>query len=963
MANTRNVRFITKQTAVPGRIPTGTTGYEDNLIRQGEIAQNTADKKLFGFDGSNVFEFGSNSFLNLSGGTVSGTTNFSTLSAVTYLGLPSNTFTGGTVSGNTIFTAGLTANTLNINNYIDFATGTTIPNNVSGRLFYNKVEQALAYYPNSSQDVIVNLGQQQYIRVNNASGTIISKGAVVCAISATGGTTSVTLAVSTGQTGNNIIGLAAHNIGVAEQGLVITQGLLSGLTINSFTVGQNIYCSDVIPGAYIGNPSVLTTASRINLLGWITATGTTAGQIFVKIVNENSEELLTIKEKNLILGNSVSTGAYNFTGITTASTTTINIAPMEGWIVYNTGAYAYAPDVYNILYTGQTGVSLSNLTSSDVTYLLITSARTVTQQTTYPSPTQRRNNIFIGGILHPNRSTIYEIINKVDYDVSPISQLRDMFEPIRIINQSITAYANGANLNFNTTAGDLHSLGINWVNDQLNPNVASISAKTAASFYYGTRTGITSTVSTTSINPNNYDVAGVITAIPTGGDGNSQRSTNQRIYVLPDGDIVILYGQQTYESLALALAGQQTETFVRPNVISSGAILIGLLAVRRNQTVLNNSTIAVFTPASMFGESVGGVNGISTTTLQQAYNNSTAPEIIINSTLDGLTIQNGTGNADNVTNLLEGQNAAGTTTSLIRADGYISASTLNAGILQSGGTNLYSIFATSAGSGENNTASNLDGGFGLFAQKVGVDLQFKSLTSTGGTLNITSGASTVNIEFGLTGALREKNVLTTTDGAQTLLGQITGLTSGSYIVESYITANKSNTEYGIWKRTLGIVTTGGTPIIVYESADLDKVTTGFSGCSITYSGVSGNIVDIFVNGIAASTYNWFSYYEVVDQGIAGLVSEDYVIKSSSYNITIGNRTIEVIVASTQTLPSAVGLLSKEYRIINASSGSVIVNTTSSQTIGNKVVGNPTSITLNPEEWLDVQGNGSNWRIV
>ena len=51
-----------------------------------------------------------------------------------------------------------------------------------------------------------------------------------------------------------------------------------------------------------------------------------------------------------------------------------------------------------------------------------------------------------------------------------------------------------------------------------------------------------------------------------------------------------------------------------------------------------------------------------------------------------------------------------------------------------------------AGGGEVNTASNLGGGTGLFAQKSGVDLQFKSLTSTGGTVTISSDSTTVNIE-------------------------------------------------------------------------------------------------------------------------------------------------------------------------------------------------------------------------
>jgi len=47
--------------------------------------------------------------------------------------------------------------------------------------------------------------------------------------------------------------------------------------------------------------------------------------------------------------------------------------------------------------------------------------------------------------------------------------------------------------------------------------------------------------------------------------------------------------------------------------------------------------------------------------------------------------------------------------------------------------------------GEANTASNL-AATGVFASKVGADLQFKGITSTGGTLAITNTATTVNIE-------------------------------------------------------------------------------------------------------------------------------------------------------------------------------------------------------------------------
>jgi hypothetical protein len=71
MAN-RDARFIPIKTAVSGKIPTGTTGNELNFIKTGEFAINLTDRKLFSFDGTNVFEFGTKTFVNKSGGTVSG---------------------------------------------------------------------------------------------------------------------------------------------------------------------------------------------------------------------------------------------------------------------------------------------------------------------------------------------------------------------------------------------------------------------------------------------------------------------------------------------------------------------------------------------------------------------------------------------------------------------------------------------------------------------------------------------------------------------------------------------------------------------------------------------------------------------------------------------------------------------------------------------------------------------------
>lgn len=130
--------IIPKKSAVSGKIPTGTTA--------GEIFSNLADKKLWGYDGVNIFEYGSDTFLNLTGGTISGDIIVNSISANTYLGLPedisltsftynsANTFTltnntGGTLSAIINVMTGLTVNGgLSATTY----TGDTITLNTSG---------------------------------------------------------------------------------------------------------------------------------------------------------------------------------------------------------------------------------------------------------------------------------------------------------------------------------------------------------------------------------------------------------------------------------------------------------------------------------------------------------------------------------------------------------------------------------------------------------------------------------------------------------------------------------------------------------------------------------------------------------------------------------------------------------------------------------------------------------------
>lgn len=376
-----------------------------------------------------------------------------------------------------------------------------------------------------------------------------------------------------------------------------------------------------------------------------------SGSILGSISNTGTATFQTVSAANylgwpiILEGNNSSTGVYDFAGATLnpiAPATKIDISPVKGWIVNNTGVYATNPSITNVNFTGVSGVSLSaTITTADATYFLINSASQIYTQIAHPTPQDRRDNISLFKVAHPNRSTILNINNTVDYDTSPMAALRDMFIPISLINDGITCYPDGANLKFNVSSGQLYGMGINWTSNQKNPNSVTVSAKLSASFYYrtllGGNTGLVS-----NIDPTVYDLNGVITPLPTPPPGRrDDAATNQRIYMYPTGVVNIQYGQQVYSSIATAIASQQTETFIKaPNAIGS-AILLGILAVRRGATNLQLTTDGIFTPASILGESVGGVNGISTTTLEQAYNNSSSPEIITSDSLGPLSLKSG----------------------------------------------------------------------------------------------------------------------------------------------------------------------------------------------------------------------------------------------------------------------------------------------------------------------------------
>ena len=572
-------------------------------------------------------------------------------------------------------------------------TGVITIQTTSSQLIDNLPSYNLAFYDtllvesNGSNWLVGQPQTKQFIRVYNDTGSIIPKGSALKIQSTYLGIPSVTLPIASGSGNQQVIGLAYIDIPIGGEGIAVNSGILSGLNLSAYNVGDILYLSDTIAGGYVSTTTSLQFSSRTNQIGYITSNSSTLGTIQVEINNEDINLTLTDIERNILEGNVISTGVYHFTpGLTKIGSASFSVSEASGWIVQNTGIYATLPDVTNVIFAGATGLSSPYLTSADSTYIMLTKYGSLTYSASFPSPQQRRENIFLGKVVHPDRQTILNVNQTVDYDVSPLASLRDLWTPIKGINQGIIVSPHGTTLEINTSAGTLWGNGIGWTTNELNPNSISILAQDPVTFQYRTRNGGTFSNRTT-LDPANYDNNGTISSVG-GGNGSS---TNQRVYLFPTGLIRIQYGQKVYGSLTEAVSSHQTEQFIEYSNNRDNGILIGIISINKNASNLSDPTQAVFNYVSKFGEIIGGSGGLSTTTLQQAYNNSVVnPEILTDAIGGEFAIRRGS--SSDTDNVLVVQNGAGDDKFYVKGDGNTWASSLHlTGIGLTSGSSKYMV--------------------------------------------------------------------------------------------------------------------------------------------------------------------------------------------------------------------------------------------------------------------------------
>ena len=280
------------------------------------------------------------------------------------------------------------------------------------------------------------------------------------------------------------------------------------------------------------------------------------------------------------------------------------------------------------------------IATQTVTHIGIDACGAITKQSCAFTDTQLRDIIQIGVIAHPGPA-ILSTIDQARPPASPYHGLSDLSNAIGILNVCGNAYgAAGATLNLNKTIGKTFKLGLNFPTSKKNPNVVDNAAQLpiVSQIFYEHQDGCgghTFLAPASLVDPTKYDDgSGTLACV------GACQYTIQRIYFTPSAqDTAIVYGTATYCSLAEALGARETEAICVAPVLLVDFSFRGWLAVKGSATALNDACDASFVDAGKFGQASGSGATSSTTTLQEAYDNSAEPEIQLTACDGALNIQ------------------------------------------------------------------------------------------------------------------------------------------------------------------------------------------------------------------------------------------------------------------------------------------------------------------------------------
>lgn len=324
-------------------------------------------------------------------------------------------------------------------------------------------------------------------------------------------------------------------------------------------------------------------------------------------------------------------------------------------------------------YAGATGIAPTYAGTQLTSYICFDTTGALVQLSSLPSSGEDlRDYLLLGVTVHPS-TTIVSVSNSVNTTYAGLgTTVTELGQAVGRITSGNIYSAASNDLTIKKSAGMTFGVASNFKTDKKNPNYTLQNEVNPVTFSYYYRDGAGGwnvTSGQTNINTEQYDDnSGTLVNIP------SNDWTIQRVYFASgSGTTIILHGQYAYPNLTDALENLPIDIIEMPSIVEN-LIFRGWVVVKDGCTDLSDSLEVKFISANKFGDtsSTSGGVGLTTVSLQQAYINSSEPEIVTDSNHGSVTIKNGTGTDTDLT--LEGKNYAEDTTFSVDGEGNIELS-------------------------------------------------------------------------------------------------------------------------------------------------------------------------------------------------------------------------------------------------------------------------------------------------
>ena len=322
-----------------------------------------------------------------------------------------------------------------------------------------------------------------------------------------------------------------------------------------------------------------------------------------------------------------------------APTSTFSVSLGEG-VIADHVTTPLAPTVTRVTWTAQSNIVLDNI-AADFTTIYIDGAGVVQQKVDdFLTPVEERRYILLGTAVHTSHTAIDSLIQASRPAYGGLTNLQDLASSIGPINRAGNIYSgNGLNLSVDKSAGQTYAPGTNYAVDKESPNIRvdiAASAPIVTPIYRDGGGGTTVGVPSVLIDPTVWDDGtGVLNTV------NANNWVVHRLYYTTSGQLhFIQYGQAEYNNQAAALDGILSEAFITAPELA-GSAFRSWLVVRGGATFLVDPADAIFIEADKFGQSPVSGGVASAGDFQAVYNNSTQPQIVLDTVRLGMQILDG----------------------------------------------------------------------------------------------------------------------------------------------------------------------------------------------------------------------------------------------------------------------------------------------------------------------------------